>query len=235
MKGKDKIKAQVEQRKEAESKVRAEKKQSGVVKKNKGQKYDITDDDLIGYLNENRVGDAKLYSRLFRDSVVFVKYWDRYLVWGGHHWIEDHYNIAMQNIEYVCELYLRLAQNKLDEVRNTKDKDAQEFLKNIADEATRRVKKLRDKPGQDNLSEMLRRIRDPLILLPKYIDKQHYIKACPNGVIDLRTGELRPGRPEDYILNAIETEYDPDLLQLDDPCPETRTHFIILARTRGVG
>ena len=43
---------------------------------------------------------------------------------------------------------------------------------------------------------------------------------------DLRTGELRPGRPEEYILNAIVTEYDPAFLVKDDPCPETNKFLL---------
>lgn len=64
------------------------------------------------------------------------------------------------------------------------------------------------------------------MILPKHIDKQHYLKACPNGVIDLRTGELKLGRPDQYLLNAIATEYDPELLKLDDPCPETNKFLL---------
>ena len=45
-------------------------------------------------------------------------------------------------------------------------------------------------------------------------------------MIDLRTGELRPGRPDEYILNAIVTEYDPELLRKDDPCPETNRFLL---------
>ena len=37
---------------------------------------------------------------------------------------------------------------------------------------------------------------------------QHPLKlACKNGVIDLETGDVRPGRPEDYIKTAIPAEW----------------------------
>ncbi len=49
---------------------------------------------------------------------------------------------------------------------------------------------------------------------------------CPIGVVDLRTGELHDGRPEDYLLNACLTEYDPELLKLEDPCPETNAFLL---------
>lgn len=217
------IREQVEQRRMAEAEARAAKPP-----KNKPvttEQLAISDDELQGYINENRVGDAKLYCRLHRGSVVYVKYWDRFLIWGGHHWIEDDYDKASQIIEDVCELYLRLAEHKQNEADEA-DKEDKPKIQSIADAVLRRVTLLRDIPGQEKLLQMVRRVRDPLVVLPKHIDKQHYVKACPNGVIDLRTGELRPGRPEEYILNAIVTEYDPSLLEKEDPCPETNKFLL---------
>lgn len=216
------MKAKVEERRKQEAAVRAAKVRKAV----EVAKIELSDNDLLGYLNENRVGDAKLYSRLHRGAVVYVKYWERWLIWGGHHWIEDDFEISAQSIEDVCELYLRLAESKQIEADEETDKDLKSKLQSIADTALRRVNQLRDTPGQDKLLQMTRRIRDPLVVLPKQIDQQHYVKACPNGVIDLRTGELRPGKPEEYILNAIVTEYDPELLRKDDPCPETNRFLL---------
>lgn len=92
------IKDQVEQRRKAETKARAARAKPVAVKQ-----LEISDEHLLGYLNENRVGDAKLYCRLHRDTVIYVKYWERFLIWGGHHWIEDDYEAAFQRIEEVCE------------------------------------------------------------------------------------------------------------------------------------
>lgn len=216
------MKAKVEARRKQEAAARAEKGRKPV----EVSKIEITNDDLLAYFNENRVGDAKLYSRLHRGTVIYVKYWDRFLIWGGHHWIEDDFDMAAQPIEDVCELYLRLAESKQAEADEETDKDIRSKLEGLASAVFRRVSQLRDTPGQDKLLQMLRRIRDPLVVLPKQIDQQHYVKACPNGVIDLRTGELRPGRPDEYILNAIVTEYDPELLRKDDPCPETNRFLL---------
>lgn len=216
------MKAKVEARRKQEVAARAEKGRKPV----EVSKIELTNDDLLAYFNENRVGDAKLYSRLHRGTVIYVKYWDRFLIWGGHHWIEDDFDMAAQRIEDVCELYLRLAESKQAEAAEETDKDERAKLEGLASAVLRRVSQLRDTPGQDKLLQMLRRIRDPLVVLPKQIDQQHYVKACPNGVIDLRTGELRPGRPDEYILNAIVTEYDPELLRKEDPCPETNRFLL---------
>ena len=77
------IRGQVEQRRKAEAEARAAKLSK--VKPATIEKLAISDDELQGYINENRVGDAKLYCRLHRGTVVYVKYWERFLIWGGHH------------------------------------------------------------------------------------------------------------------------------------------------------
>ncbi len=170
---------------------------------------EISDADLLAYLNENRLGDAKLYCRLFRGKVVFVRHWERFIVWAGHHWAEDDFDFASQNIETVCQLYQGMADRYQSLADGEGDRDAKARLLNVCDSVRRRLASLRDIPCQDKLLQMVRRVSPPLTILPGQIDKQHYLKACPNGVIDLRTGELRPGRPEQYILNAIATEYAP--------------------------
>jgi putative DNA primase/helicase len=46
-------------------------------------------------------------------------------------------------------------------------------------------------------------------------DKRNGLLACPNGVINLRTGVLSPGDPSDYIRSACPTEWK----GLDAPAP----------------
>jgi putative DNA primase/helicase len=50
-------------------------------------------------------------------------------------------------------------------------------------------------------------IADPLAILGDEIDKRPLLLPCANGVIDLETGELRPGDPADLLVRAIPIEY----------------------------
>lgn len=225
------VTAQVAERvRREEEKLRQEAAQKDAAENRKPvavRQLEISDSELLGYLNENRIGDAKLYCRLHRGTVVYVKYWERFLVWVGHHWAEDHYDRAFSKVEDVCALYLRLEKNKRAEAAEATDKDERSAIEAVADMAKRRVALLRDKNGQDNILLMLRRVENPLTVLPKLLDKKHYLKACPNGVIDLRTGELLPGNPEDFLLHSIATEYDPELIrQESSPCPAVDAYLL---------
>lgn len=78
--------------------------------------------ELSAYLQENGMGDVKLYNKLYSFENVYVKYWKWLLVSNGHHWREDDWNEAYQAIESVCEKYLAAAQMKqieADGVSNT--------------------------------------------------------------------------------------------------------------------
>lgn len=195
------------------------------------RKASISTDDLLGYLNENTAGAAKLYARLFRGVVVYVRHWERYLIWTGHHWADDDYFVVYQLVADICDLYLRLADAYREKADETRDKDEAAAYNSIADKAMRKVSSFQDVHGQDNLLKMVLRIRNPLIALPEHFDILHYEKATPNGVIDLRTGMLRPGRPEDYLLKFIRTEYDTALFTAavehgEDPCPMTSAYLV---------
>ena len=229
----DAVQARVEKEAAILAKKKAEKLASDIRKSSdiEIRKLAISDEDLLGYLNENIAGAAKLYCRLHRGSVVFVKYWERFLIWNKHHWEEDDYDVAYQLTEDICELYMRLAdkyQVLADEAGNKNESAA---YQRITDTAMRKVSSFRDPTGQEKIIKMIRRIRNPLIALPKHFDIRHYEKAAPNGVIDLRTGSLREGRPEDYMLKHIVTEYDTALFtdvveHGTDPCPVSNAYLL---------
>ena len=65
-------------------------------------------------------------------------------------------------------------------------------------------------------------IYKPPVVAANDLDQQHYHLATPSGVVDLRTGECSPGKPEQYMLNAIPTEWT----GLDTPCPNFQ-HYLL--------
>ena len=183
-------------------------------------------DELLAYMHENGIGDAKLYNRLHRGLIVYVKHWERFLVWNRHHWREDEWNEAYQAIENVCERYLKAAEKKAtggDSVSD-EEKGLEKDTGHSRPGINGWICPKQDQAGRSSGHDA--RTRQPLLIMPDFIDKQYYSLPCPNGVVDLRTGDLRDGRPEDYLLNACLTEYAPDMLELEDPCPETNAFLL---------
>jgi putative DNA primase/helicase len=52
----------------------------------------------------------------------------------------------------------------------------------------------------------------PIAAVSSDFDLNPYLLGCPNGVLDLRTGELRKARPEDHITFQTGVKYDPAAL-----------------------
>lgn len=185
---------------------------------------------IIECLRANRVGDATLFTTLFRGKFIFVKRWDRWLRWAGHHWMDDIEDISESVIEEVCRLYLRIADQKQQEADEETDKELKKRVQDVADAAYRRVNLLRDEPGRIKLLNLAHKIEHPLRILGDELDKQYYKLACPNGVIDLRTGALMPGNPAEYILNACPTRWNEELAAIPEdgpsPCPETENFLL---------
>jgi len=54
----------------------------------------------------------------------------------------------------------------------------------------------------------LAKSEEEISILPEDFDKDNYLLNVQNGTIDLRTGELRPHRREDYITKVCPVNYD---------------------------
>lgn len=176
--------------------------------------------ELWAYYKEDSTGDAKLYNRLNRNRIVFVKHWNRFLVWKGHFWAEDDHNAAYQRVEAIVRQYQRLAEEQegiMDDPGASKDEKAKAL--NSFQDIRRRIKTLRSKNGQDNVMAQVTRVPNPLQIMPEHIDKQPYTFPCVNGCVDLKTGELHPGKPTDYLYSSCPTEFDPELFASENPCP----------------
>jgi putative DNA primase/helicase len=185
-------------KKQVESRINEEEQSAPKPEEKKGQPLSL--DFLKRCLYGNRVGDATLFASMFRGQFVYVERWGRWLRWGGNHWMEEAPDLprfTLAATERVCEQYQRIL---------AEDKDAEkgsELYKYVR----KRLNILRDKSGRSNLLDVAATIDDPLSIEGKELDKQEYLLACQNCVIDLRTGESSPGKPDQYILNACPVEW----------------------------
>ena len=201
--------------------------QEGAARPQTPESMDIPEAELWAYFDEEGIGDAKLYNRLHRGRIVWVRYWQRFLVWSGHHWKEDDDNEAYQCIEAVIRQYERL-QNTQESISRDPAATPEERQKaeGRAQSVKRRIRALSSKVGMENLLAMVARVKKPLLIVPKVLDQRPYLLPCPNGVVDLKTGEFRAGRQTDWLYAACATEFDPELLQKEDPCPETNAFLM---------
>lgn len=143
------------------------------------------DADDVGTMSDDDLAIHALHSR-FNGSLAHsrARGWFTFPE-GVHHWLSDSEG---DDVTATVQTMLR------DLRRDEKDQ--------------RRSQYLGSKQRRDNVVEMLKGL--PEARYSGEWDTDPWLLAAPNGVIDLRTGELRAGSPDQRITKAVRVPYDPD-------------------------
>jgi P4 family phage/plasmid primase-like protien len=120
--------------------------------------------------------------------------WGKWLVWTGHRWeIDDTAEVERWAKDTIRSIY--------SEAGSTIDDAAR---KQVADHA-------KNSESRSRLDAMIAlAASEPNIpILADVLDADPWLLACENGTIDLRTGQLKPSDPTDYITRLAPVTYDP--------------------------
>jgi len=203
----EKVKAR---QKEIDQKLDAEKKPD---------KPEITSKFIQDCLYANELGDGMLAAALFKDQFLFNKSSDEWLSWEGHHWERDIMARSKASVEKVAQEYLAEASRivgRIGEAIKNKDRDTQTKLQDVQEKIYKRVGRLRSERGRVNTLKFAHtNIENQISIKGDELDTNPHLLGCKNGVIDLRTGELRPGRPDDFISKWSPFEFT----GIDTPAP----------------
>lgn len=160
-------------------------------------------------LNANELGDGILYAMLHEGKYIYNKSSKEWLRWAGHHWEIDVMDSALAAVENVCNEYLKEALNIVQKIASTSKSDEAEAKQRISQlEKTqkriyKRVYSLRADARRNSCLKFAHSNSvKPLAIKGNELDQDPWLLPCANGVVDLKTGELRPGRPQDYMLKA---------------------------------
>lgn len=203
------IKAAVEERKRLEAEALAD------LAVEEGPR--LTSTRIKQCLQANELGDGTLFAALHRGKFCYVKNVDKWLVWRGHYWSWDRMEECFLGVEAVADVYLKEAAAVTEDMKKLGDDqdDEKKRLKALRDEYYKRVKRLRSGSGAANCLQYSHRIEDPIAIRGDELDINPWLLACQNGVLNLRTGTLREGRPEDYVTKFVPHEWK----GIDTPAP----------------
>jgi len=165
---------------------------------------------IISCLDQSERGDGILYCYLNKDKFVYNNNTGEMLEWGGHYWKLDKDNAHEDAVEDVARCYEEEADSLWERIKESSDSMEQKKLQRIQESLRKRAVKLRSNRGVENCIKFAKRVRNPEIKLTvdgNKFDTHPFLLACQNGVIDLKTGKFRDGRPEDYISLACPVEY----------------------------
>lgn len=167
-------------------------------------------DEILKALSANEDGDAWLFVELQRDRFVYDHAAGTWFKWAGNYWAEDLLNEAMANIENVISVYGRAAQQKAW-LRIKDQKSGNEEIAKIHEKnesvLIKRIRSLQTLNRKKNVLELAKIGTEGLGITGEEWDRDPWLLAVKNGVIDLRTGLLRPGQPDDYIKTVAPVEW----------------------------
>ncbi|NOX32330.1 MAG: hypothetical protein GXP56_01140 [Deltaproteobacteria bacterium] len=159
-------------------------------------------------LNQNELGDGELFKRLFRNDFVFNKSMDAWMRWTDHHWAVDKMDTALASVEKVAKAYQDEAKEISKKIQDTaNDKDKVSLLGKKRAALNKRVSALRSTRRRKNCLTFAHTTEDPLAIDGDEVDQKPWLLTCKNGVINLKTGELEPGKQKDYLLKASPVEW----------------------------
>lgn len=168
----------------------------------------ITSQFVLECLYANELGDGVLFAAIHKDKFLYDN--EIWMLWAGHYWKEDTQGQALSAVEKVATQYLSEAKNigdKIDSSIAAGDKESTMALQKIQGNLYKRAFRLRSNRGRQNCLEFAHTNPvNPLTPKGKF-NTNDYLFGCNNGVINLRTGSLRPGCQDDYVSKVSPVEY----------------------------
>jgi len=137
------------------------------------------------------LGNAERLILLYGQDLIWTDAWG-WLAWDGRRWAQD-------NQRKVEELAVRTVRAIYRAAAESDDPDTRKALASWA----------RRSESRSRIEAMVALARHMVARKPDEFDADPWLLSCANGVLDLRTGELRPHQREDRLTKLVPVNYDP--------------------------
>lgn len=162
------------------------------------EEYGLTLEEVIHAFYDSEIGMSRIFTKIYRNRFCFNTSLNTWFVYKEGRWQQDD---KREHIDAIREMYSLLL--------NIKNK----FLSNLEEDTekmvAREIKKLSQIKNMELLLKQAASGRDGLGVLDEHFDQELRYVGVPNGVIDLKTGELLPTNPELYNTRQVGVSYDP--------------------------
>jgi len=173
---------------------------------------------IVEALARNEEGDADLFIELNRERLVYDHASGRWHVFKGHYWEPDTTEQTLAGVSEVADLYLEEMRRQAwawagaEKAGQTKVADAAEKLEK---ELARRARELHTVRRRQDVLHLAKAGTDTLGISGNEWDTDPMSLPVLSGVIDLRTGSFRDGKPKDYFKTHAPTPWE----GIDAPAP----------------
>lgn len=139
------------------------------------------------------LGNAERLVRLFGDRIKYVPQWG-WLVWDGKRWVRDIGNLRVTKF---AEETVRIIYEEASKASNQDDR-------------TRLAHWAVTSESRQRITSMIELAAPMCLADPEEFDRDPYLLNCLNGVVDLRTKNLRPHDPNLKLTKLAPVNYVPD-------------------------
>jgi phage/plasmid-associated DNA primase len=128
---------------------------------------------------------AQRFAKKYANELKYVQAWKQWLLWNGVRWVPDENGAVLRKAQEIPKLLLKEAAEIDDNDRRTKAAGAA-IRAGDRSKLEAMIKLAECQPG--------------IAASPTLFDSDPFLLGVSNGVVDLRTGEFRTARREDYII-----------------------------------
>ena len=164
-------------------------------------------------------GSGILFNELNRGRLIFVPEWNTWLEWRGQFWSRIWPFEAASRVENVAQAYVEGAERLRTlaaSARAEEDAARAQALETRSQKLRSAVDKLHQKQGISACLDLSLSHESRLSVPGVKTDADNFIIVAKNGVVDLRSGMLRPGKPEDYFTRHCSVDWQ----GIDASCPK---------------
>lgn len=149
----------------------------------------------LSEINATDTGNAKRFIRLFGSLVRHLPELKMWYTWEGTHWEPDVTGRCFELTEHVVR-DIRAEAERLGDENDQRTRLAAHAHRSESEPARRRMLST---AGSSPV----------VVIRPSDLDVAANLIACPNGTVDLDTGELIPSRPEHLNTACVRVPFDP--------------------------
>lgn len=171
-------------------------------------------------LDLNERGDGILFAALCRMGFRYntTPKDGEWYTWAGHVWQRDDFRRAFAAVEQVALEYQAMMeplQRDIDDLgmNSLPSRDQKQhpdgWKLSLCASYKKRIDRLRTVVGAGKVLEWAPVVDESIACRESDFDKQPHLLPVKNGVVDLRTGVLTGGRPDDLLTRALDIDYDP--------------------------
>ena len=201
---------------EQAEKLSKERAQKAEAQYKRSSSQNFTTEDIKAALRDNEAGDAGLLVKAMRDKFCFDPKRKEFFRFEDCHWKRDIEEEIVRFAGQTLKTAYSQEAKKQWVIANdpSESEEAKKAAMRLYESCQRRLDRINTLRGRENAVKLARKGKTAIVIKGDEWNADPWKLQTGNVIVDLKTGEARPGTPQDYISKAAPTVWK----GLDTPC-----------------